>query len=161
MRKPIEVYNPYTDSKVDVEPLMKLMADNGDDLPDELTKSFINVLSKALQIQGRLPNFQSIIDRRINTPQEKPRLENYGLTKRETEVFQYIANSNLTYKELANKLHIAQTTLRSHVTHITQKTGVQGKRGIKQLAMELEHEPDTLKETVFTILEICRNKEYK
>jgi DNA-binding NarL/FixJ family response regulator len=51
---------------------------------------------------------------------------NYGLTPRETEVLSFIIQG-LTNKEIGEKLFISFTTVRTHVSHIFEKTGVKNR----------------------------------
>ena len=48
------------------------------------------------------------------------------LTKREREVFELLI-TNLTTKEIANKLFISEKTVRNHISNVMQKLGVKGR----------------------------------
>ena len=48
------------------------------------------------------------------------------LTKREKEVFVLLI-TNLTTKEIANKLNISEKTVRNHISNVMQKLGVKGR----------------------------------
>ena len=48
------------------------------------------------------------------------------LTKRENEVFSLLI-TNLTTREIANKLHISEKTVRNHISNVMQKLGVKGR----------------------------------
>ena len=48
------------------------------------------------------------------------------LTKREREVFTLLI-TNLTTKEIANKLNISEKTVRNHISNVMQKLGVKGR----------------------------------
>ena len=61
----------------------------------------------------------------------------YGLTAREREVLRDIVDG-LTYKELAEKHHIAGSTAKKHMLHIYQKLNVSSKAEIVRKALN-EH----------------------
>lgn len=48
------------------------------------------------------------------------------LTKREKEVF-ILLITNLTTREIANKLNISEKTVRNHISNVMQKLGVKGR----------------------------------
>lgn len=48
------------------------------------------------------------------------------LTKREREVFELLI-TNLSTKEIANKLNISEKTVRNHISNVMQKLGVKGR----------------------------------
>lgn len=60
----------------------------------------------------------------------------HELTRREAEIGLLIANgySNI---QIAETLYIAETTVKKHVTHIYEKTGVSGRREYKQVINDL------------------------
>jgi DNA-binding NarL/FixJ family response regulator len=59
----------------------------------------------------------------------------YTLTARELEVLRDIVNG-LTYKELADKHHIAGSTAKKHILHIYQKLNVNSKAEVVRKALE-------------------------
>lgn len=59
----------------------------------------------------------------------------YGLTAREREVLRDIVDG-LTYKELAEKHHIAGSTAKKHMLHIYQKLNVSSKAEIVRKALD-------------------------
>lgn len=59
----------------------------------------------------------------------------YGLTAREREVLRDIVDG-LTYKELADKHHIAGSTAKKHMLHIYQKLNVSSKAEIVRKALD-------------------------
>jgi len=59
----------------------------------------------------------------------------YALTQREKEVLQDIVNG-LTYKELANRHHIAGSTAKKHILHIYQKLNVNSRAEVVRKALE-------------------------
>ena len=48
------------------------------------------------------------------------------LTKREREVFELLI-TNLTTKDIANRLSISEKTVRNHISNVMQKLGVKGR----------------------------------
>ena len=48
------------------------------------------------------------------------------LTKRERQVFELLI-TNLTTREIANKLSISEKTVRNHISNVMQKLGVKGR----------------------------------
>lgn len=50
------------------------------------------------------------------------------LTKREKDVFELLIK-NKTTKEIANKLHISEKTVRNHISNAMQKLGCKGRAG--------------------------------
>lgn len=48
------------------------------------------------------------------------------LTKRERQVFELLI-TNLTTREIANKLNISEKTVRNHISNVMQKLGVKGR----------------------------------
>ena len=48
------------------------------------------------------------------------------LTKREKEVFVLLI-TNLTTREIADKLNISEKTVRNHISNVMQKLGVKGR----------------------------------
>ncbi len=48
------------------------------------------------------------------------------LTVREREIFELLIQ-NMTTKEIANKLHISEKTIRNHISNTMQKLGVNGR----------------------------------
>ena len=48
------------------------------------------------------------------------------LTNREREIF-IMLTQNKTTKEIANKLHISEKTVRNHISNTMQKLGVKGR----------------------------------
>lgn len=47
------------------------------------------------------------------------------LTPREKEIFQLLIKYNT--KEISNKLHISEKTVRNHISNVIQKLGVKGR----------------------------------
>lgn len=48
------------------------------------------------------------------------------LTVREREIFELLIQ-NMTTKDIANKLHISEKTIRNHISNTMQKLGVNGR----------------------------------
>lgn len=56
----------------------------------------------------------------------------YGLTKRELELG-FLILSGYSNQRIAEELFISETTVKKHVTHIYEKTGVQSRKEFKHL----------------------------
>ena len=56
----------------------------------------------------------------------------YGLTQREIEVA-LLMYQGLTNQAIADELYISLTTVKKHVTHIFEKTGIKGRGAFKEL----------------------------
>lgn len=74
-----------------------------------------------------------LLDELRRSGQEAPSYD-YGLTKREREVLKDIVDG-LTYRELAEKNHIAASTAKKHILHIYQKLNVSSKAEIVKKAL--------------------------
>lgn len=48
------------------------------------------------------------------------------LTKREKEIFNFLI-TNMSTKEIADKLEISEKTVRNHISNVMQKLGVKGR----------------------------------
>jgi DNA-binding NarL/FixJ family response regulator len=75
-----------------------------------------------------------LLDELKRDGQAAPALD-YGLTAREREVLRDIVDG-LTYKELAEKHHIAGSTAKKHMLHIYQKLNVSSKAEIVRKALD-------------------------
>jgi DNA-binding NarL/FixJ family response regulator len=75
-----------------------------------------------------------LLDELKRDGQTAPALD-YGLTVREREVLRDIVDG-LTYKELAEKHHIAGSTAKKHMLHIYQKLNVSSKAEIVRKALD-------------------------
>ncbi len=63
------------------------------------------------------------------------RLES-GLTEREWTLLQLLAKEEMTYEQIAARLHICPATVKTHVQHIGRKLGATGRRHIVAAARE-------------------------
>ncbi len=77
---------------------------------------------------------RSLLDELRRDGQTAP-ASDYGLTVREREVLRDIVDG-LTYKELAEKHHIAGSTAKKHMLHIYQKLNVSSKAEIVRKALD-------------------------
>jgi DNA-binding NarL/FixJ family response regulator len=77
---------------------------------------------------------RSLLDALRRDGQTEPAAD-YGLTVREREVLRDIVDG-LTYKELAEKHHIAGSTAKKHMLHIYQKLNVSSKAEIVRKALD-------------------------
>ena len=71
----------------------------------------------------------------VRVPQPAPRKELDDLTDREREVFRLIARG-LINTEIGQELYIGDTTVKTHITHIRQKLGLQSRVQAVVLAYE-------------------------
>lgn len=63
------------------------------------------------------------------------RLES-GLTEREWTVLHLLAREEMTYAQIAARLHICPATVKTHVQHIGEKLGTTGRRQIVALTRQ-------------------------
>ena len=76
-----------------------------------------------------------VIKQFVRVPQPAPRKELDDLTDRERDVFRLIARG-LTNTEIGQELYISDTTVKTHITHILQKLGLQSRVQAVVLAYE-------------------------
>lgn len=110
-----------SDSGNDVQEALKLGVDGyllKDMEPDLIIDDIRKILRGELVIS---PNLASILAQTLRTPSASDIAGN--LTIRELEVIQMIAEG-LSNKMIANKLDIAESTVKVHVKHILNKTGL-------------------------------------
>jgi DNA-binding NarL/FixJ family response regulator len=88
--------------------------------PDELISAIREVLD------GGAPMTGEIARRVIESFSRPPAVEGYNLSNRESEVIELLAQG-YTDKEIAEKLQIGFTTVRSHVGHIFDKLHVRSR----------------------------------
>lgn len=50
----------------------------------------------------------------------------FELSKREKQILKYISENEISAKELSEKLFISHSTMKTHLTHIYSKLGVDG-----------------------------------
>jgi Response regulator containing a CheY-like receiver domain and an HTH DNA-binding domain len=63
------------------------------------------------------------------------KIENLNLTRREKEILSYWA-LNLTYKQIADLLNISNKTVRTHISNIYSKLGINSKNMLLLLLLE-------------------------
>ena len=102
--------------------------------PEQLLDQIISAVEGGSPISPAIA--RQILERvRETTSDTQP--HDYQLTTRELEVLKDIVNG-LTYKELADKHHIAGSTAKKHILHIYQKLNVNSKAEVVKKALE-EH----------------------
>lgn len=100
--------------------------------PDALLDQIISAVSEGSPISPTVA--RRILDE-IRRGEVSVRPSDYALTTRETEVLRDIVNG-LTYRELADKHHIAGSTAKKHILHIYQKLNVNSKAEVVRKALE-------------------------
>ncbi len=75
---------------------------------------------------------QPVFDREIYLAFAKEKM----LTRRETEIGLLAANG-YSNQRIAEELFISETTVKKHLTHIYEKTGVQGRKGLKEICYRI------------------------
>jgi len=86
-----------------------------------------------LQNDGVEPQKEEPAKERIVTKEEYVAvMKKYGLTKRELELG-FLVLSGYTNQRIAQELFISETTVKKHMTHIYEKTNVQGRKEFKKL----------------------------
>lgn len=109
------------------------------------------LLQKSIKPEGLLRCLRAIsrgqvwIEEEIFRPRPRtlPREPRYGLTPRESEVLRLV-RIGLSNNEIAEELGIRPGTVKIHLKHLYEKTGL---RGRFQLALAKLHEPDALEMT--------------
>ncbi|MGQ9633290.1 MAG: LuxR C-terminal-related transcriptional regulator [Bryobacteraceae bacterium] len=109
------------------------------------------ILQKSIEPEGLLRCLRAVsrgkvwIEEAIFRPRPRtlPREPRYGLTPRESEVFRLV-RIGLSNNEIAEELGIRPGTVKIHLKHLYEKTGL---RGRFQLALARVHEPDHLEMT--------------
>lgn len=120
---------------IDVKTLLFTVSDSGEDVQEALKLGVDGYLLKDMEpeliivdirkvLRGELvisPNLASILAQTMR----KPSIDDIAgnLTARELQVIQMIAEG-LSNKMIANKLDIAESTVKVHVKHILNKTGL-------------------------------------
>lgn len=100
--------------------------------PDALLDQIMSAVSEGSPISPTVA--RRILDE-IRRGDVGSRTSDYALTARETEVLRDIVNG-LTYRELADKHHIAGSTAKKHILHIYQKLNVNSKAEVVKKALE-------------------------
>lgn len=131
----IETLKEIKARDIDVKVLLFTVSDNGEDVKEALQLGADGYLLKDMEpeliiddirkiLRGELvisPNLASILARTLRTPSVQDIANN--LTARELQVIQMIAEG-LSNKMIANELDIAESTVKVHVKHILNKTGL-------------------------------------
>ncbi|MFH2114495.1 MAG: response regulator transcription factor [Spirochaetota bacterium] len=100
--------------------------------PDALLDQIMSAASEGSPISPTVA--RRILDE-IRRGDVGSRASDYALTTRETEVLRDIVDG-LTYRELADKHHIAGSTAKKHILHIYQKLNVNSKAEVVRKALE-------------------------
>ncbi len=89
--------------------------------------------------EGRLPMSPSIAAKSLqlmrSIPASEKAPEDFGLTKREVEILEYISQA-WNYQKIADKLFISVNTVRNHIHKIYQKIHVSSKAKAVQMIMK-------------------------
>jgi len=131
----IETLREIKARNIDVATLLFTVSDSGEDVQEALKLGVDGYLLKDMEpeliivdirkvLRGELvisPNLASILAQTLRTPSIEDIAGN--LTTRELQVIQMIAEG-LSNKMIANKLDIAESTVKVHVKHILNKTGL-------------------------------------
>ena len=89
-----------------------------DDPPEQLLAAIRTVADGAALLSPAIT--KRVIKQFTRIPRPTPPKEFHELTAREQEVFRLIADG-LSNTEIAEELHISDTTVKTHITHILQK----------------------------------------
>jgi DNA-binding NarL/FixJ family response regulator len=92
-----------------------------DDPPEQLLAAIRTVAGGAALLSPAVT--KRVIRQFTRVPRPTPPKEFDELTAREQEVFRLIADG-LSNTEIAEELHISDTTVKTHITHILQKLGL-------------------------------------
>jgi DNA-binding CsgD family transcriptional regulator len=72
-----------------------------------------------------------------------PRFE-LGITAREWELLPLLAREDLTYRQIAEELHLSPETIKTHVRHLGEKLGTSGRHKVVSAARQHGLLPDML-----------------
>ena len=131
----IETLKAIKSQRIKVKVLLFTVSDSGDDVQQALKLGVDGYLLKDMEpefiiddirkiLRGELvisPNLASILAQTLRTPSASDIASN--LTARELQVIQMVAEG-LSNKMIANRLDIAESTVKVHVKHILNKTGL-------------------------------------
>ena len=131
----IETLKAIKSQQIKVKVLLFTVSDSGDDVQQALKLGVDGYLLKDMEpefiiddirkiLRGELvisPNLASILAQTLRTPSASDIASN--LTARELQVIQMVAEG-LSNKMIANRLDIAESTVKVHVKHILNKTGL-------------------------------------
>jgi len=90
-------------------------------------------------VEGRMPMSPEVAMKALevlrgNQYNSKPEAEDYGLTERELQILQLLAEAD-TYKQIAEKLFISEKTVRNHIHNLYKKIHVSSRAEAMQLAL--------------------------
>lgn len=115
-------------------------------LKDATVDDFLSTIRLVNQGEKILPSymvqslFSQIIDQAIKSPDgERKLISSITMTSREKQVIALIADG-LTNKEIAQKLHISNFTVKSHVHNILEKLALHSRLQIAKYAHDMEAE---------------------
>ncbi len=131
----IETLKEIKSREIKVKVILFTVSDSGDDVQEALKLGVDGYLLKDMEpefiiddirkiLRGELvisPNLASILAQTLRTPSASDIASN--LTARELQVIQMVAEG-LSNKMIANRLDIAESTVKVHVKHILNKTGL-------------------------------------
>jgi DNA-binding NarL/FixJ family response regulator len=106
-----------------------------DDPPEQLLAAIRTVADGAALLSPAIT--KHVIKQFTRIPRPTPPKEFHELTAREQEVFRLIADG-LSNTEIAEKLHISDTTVKTHITHILQKLNLRDRVQAVVLAHETQ-----------------------
>ena len=92
-----------------------------DDPPEQLLAAIRTVAAGEALLSPTIT--KRVIAQFTRIPRAEPPEELEELTDREREIFRLIANG-LSNAEIGEELHISETTVKTHVTHVLQKLGL-------------------------------------
>ena len=131
----IETLKEIKSREIKVKVILFTVSDSGDDVQEALKLGVDGYLLKDMEpefiiddirkiLRGELvisPNLASILAQTLRTPSASDIASN--LTARELQVIQMVAEG-LSNKMISNRLDIAESTVKVHVKHILNKTGL-------------------------------------
>ena len=92
-----------------------------DDPPEQLLAAIRTIAAGDALLSPAVT--KRVIRQFVRTPRPSPPKELDELTEREREIFGLIA-AGLSNAEIAERLYISETTVKTHITHILQKLGL-------------------------------------
>lgn len=111
-----ELYIPFVENYSRIEEILITMPKNS---------IFISFLKKTASMSRSFEKGRELIVKSINTD------KNYGLTRREVEVAK-LAASRMSNREIAEKLFIAENTVKSNMKIIFNKLGISSRNELKE-----------------------------
>lgn len=86
--------------------------------------SIVNGLVRAMTLYGQWQQ-----NRWSHYTNVLPRFE-LGISKREWEILPLLTDDDMTYRQIADQLHLSPETIKTHVRHLGEKLGVSGRRHV-------------------------------